>query len=190
MRCRALLYCLAGSLLCAALGSLALDYNITKVVYGLSEMVDEKNIAVDTRAKISKAITIFMCGDVMTGRGIDQILPHPGDPTIHESYMKTARGYVEIAEKINGPIDYPVGFSYIWGDALGELDRVAPDVKLINLETSVTKSDDYWKGKGIHYRMHPQNVSILTAAGLTFVLWPTTTYLIGDTRVFLKHWQP
>ena len=27
-------------------------------------------------------ITIFMCGDVMTGRGIDQILPHPSDPIL------------------------------------------------------------------------------------------------------------
>lgn len=39
-----------------------------------------------------------------------------------------------------------------------------PDVRLINLETSVTPSDDYWKGKGINYRMHPDNVGCLTAA--------------------------
>jgi poly-gamma-glutamate synthesis protein (capsule biosynthesis protein) len=83
----------------------------------------------------------------MTGRGIDQILPHPADPTIHESYMKSARGYVDIAEKANGPIDYPVSFSYIWGDSIRELERVAPDVRLINLETSVTQSNDFWKGK-------------------------------------------
>ena len=102
----------------------------------------------------------------MTGRGIDQILPHPGDPMIHESYMKSARGYVKLAEEVNGPIDYPVSFSYIWGDALQELERVAPDVRVINLETSITKSNEYWKGKGINYRMHPQNISSLTAAKL------------------------
>ena len=34
----------------------------------------------------SDLITIFLTGDVMIGRGIDQILPHPGDPVIHESY--------------------------------------------------------------------------------------------------------
>jgi hypothetical protein len=28
-------------------------------------------------AHISAPITIFMAGDVMTGRGIDQVLPHP-----------------------------------------------------------------------------------------------------------------
>ena len=38
--------------------------------------------------------------------------------------------------------------------------------RLVNLETSVTTSDDYWHGKGIHYRMHPANVACLTAAGI------------------------
>ncbi len=123
-----------------------------------------KTKPVEASAMIPNAITIFLCGDVMTGRGIDQVLPHPSDPTIYESYMKSARGYVKIAEEVNGPIDYPVSFSYIWGDALKELDRVVPDVRIINLETSVTKSNDYWKGKGINYRMHPENISILTAA--------------------------
>jgi poly-gamma-glutamate synthesis protein (capsule biosynthesis protein) len=52
-----------------------------------------------------------MSGDVMTGRGIDQVLPHPGDPLIHESYMKSAAGYVKIAEAMNGPIEQPVSFS-------------------------------------------------------------------------------
>ena len=32
-------------------------------------------------------ITIFLCGDVMIGRGIDQILPHASDPTLHEPYV-------------------------------------------------------------------------------------------------------
>jgi poly-gamma-glutamate capsule biosynthesis protein CapA/YwtB (metallophosphatase superfamily) len=109
-------------------------------------------------------ITLFLCGDVMTGRGIDQILPHPSDPAIHESYMKDARGYVEIAERENGPIPRSVSPAYIWGEALDELERAAPDLRIINLETSVTKSADYWKGKEIHYRMHPENIDCITAA--------------------------
>lgn len=113
-------------------------------------------------------ITIFMCGDVMTGRGVDQLLPYPSDPKIHESYMKSAIGYVEIAERVNGPIQKPVDFSYIWGDAIEELERLTPDMRMINLETSVTKSDDYWKGKGINYRMHPKNIPCLTAAGINY----------------------
>jgi len=113
-------------------------------------------------------ILIFICGDVMLGRGIDQILPHPCNPVIHESYMKSAKGYVEIAEEVNGPIPKPVSFSYIWGDALEELEKIQPDVRIINLETSITKSDDYLKYKGIHYRMHPDNIGCLTAAKIDF----------------------
>ena len=102
----------------------------------------------------------------MTGRGIDQVLPYPSKPRLHEPYVLNAKRYVEIAEQVNGPIPKPVAFSYIWGDALRELQRLAPDVRIINLETSVTTSDDYWRGKGIHYRMHPKNVPCLTAAGI------------------------
>ena len=29
-----------------------------------------------------RAVTLFLCGDVMLGRGVDQILLHPGDPTL------------------------------------------------------------------------------------------------------------
>ncbi len=100
----------------------------------------------------------------MTGRGIDQILSHPGDPTLHEPYMKNAMGYVDIAEQANGPIPKPAGWKYVWGDALAELHRMGPDLRIINLETSVTKSDNYWENKGIHYRMHPANINVLKAA--------------------------
>jgi poly-gamma-glutamate synthesis protein (capsule biosynthesis protein) len=112
----------------------------------------------------TNAITIFLCGDVMTGRGIDQVLPHPGDPRLYEPYMKTALGYVALAAKANGPILGRVDFSYVWGDALNVFARVAPDTRIINLETAVTTSDAYWPGKQIHYRMHPANVPCLTAA--------------------------
>jgi poly-gamma-glutamate synthesis protein (capsule biosynthesis protein) len=129
-------------------------------------MSDPKPKNSQASEKALRPITVFMCGDVMTGRGIDQVLPHPCNPAIHEPFMKNARGYVEIAEQANGPIEKPVGFSYIWGDALDELKRAAPDVRIINLETSVTASDHYWEGKGINYRMHPDNVAVLTAAGI------------------------
>lgn len=108
------------------------------------------------------SIVMFVCGDVMLGRGIDQVMPHPGNPEIHEKYMKSARGYVEIAERMNGPIPSPLGYSYIWGDIFEELQGISPDLKIINLETSVTKSNNYWKGKGINYRMNPENINCLT----------------------------
>jgi poly-gamma-glutamate capsule biosynthesis protein CapA/YwtB (metallophosphatase superfamily) len=111
-------------------------------------------------------ITLFVCGDVMTGRGIDQILSHPCNPLIHEPYVRDARRYVDIAEEANGEIPKPVDFAYIWGDAVDVLDRAAPDARIINLETSVTDSDDYWQGKGINYRMNPDNIPCITAAGI------------------------
>ena len=111
-------------------------------------------------------ITIFVCGDVMTGRGIDQVLPYPCLPQIYEPYVRDARRYVELAEETNGHIPQPADFSYIWGDALDILQRMTPDVRIINLETSVTTSGDYWKGKGINYRMEPRNIPAITAAGI------------------------
>jgi poly-gamma-glutamate synthesis protein (capsule biosynthesis protein) len=111
-------------------------------------------------------VTLFLCGDVMTGRGIDQIQPHPSGHQIFEPYVQDARNYVELAESHHGLISKPVTAAYIWGDALAELVRVAPDVRIVNLETSVTVSDDYWRGKGINYRMHPENIACLTAPRL------------------------
>jgi hypothetical protein len=93
------------------------------------------------------SVTMFLAGDVMLGRGIDQILPHPGDPLIHEPYVNDAAYYVELAERANGPMPGPVDYAYVWGDALEMLERLAPDLRLVNLETSITDSDDYWAGK-------------------------------------------
>ena len=90
----------------------------------------------------------------MTGRGIDRVLPHPGSARLHEPDIRSAVAYVDRAELANGPIPKPVDFAYPWGDALAELDRRSPDARIINLETTVTSSDDYWKGRHIHYRMH------------------------------------
>ncbi len=114
----------------------------------------------------NKTIKLFLSGDVMTGRGIDQVLPTSVDPLLHESYVKDARDYVLLAERENGEIKQPVSYEYIWGDALKLWKQNAPDLKLINLETSITTSDQAWPGKGIHYRMHPENVKILTTAGI------------------------
>jgi len=119
----------------------------------------------ERRSETTEFTNIFLCGDVMTGRGIDQVLPRPGDPGLHESFITSADGYVRLAEAANGPIPKPVDFSYIWGDALDGFERAQPDVRIINLETSVTQSEDH-APKGINYRMNPANVPCLTAAGI------------------------
>jgi poly-gamma-glutamate synthesis protein (capsule biosynthesis protein) len=110
-------------------------------------------------------LTLFVAGDVMTGRGIDQALPHPSPPRIHESFMTTALGYLELAERASGGIPRPASFSYIWGDALAELEARSPDLRIVNLETSITRSEAAWP-KGINYRMHPGNAPCLSAARL------------------------
>jgi len=111
----------------------------------------------------SGAITIFLCGDVMTGRGVDQILPYPSTPELYETYVDSALDYVAMAEKTHGPIPRPVNFSYVWGDALAELDRMSPAARIINLETSVT-TNDVPAPKGINYRMNPANTPCLATA--------------------------
>ncbi|CAL9352309.1 putative polyglutamine synthesis accessory protein [Streptomyces sp. enrichment culture] len=110
------------------------------------------------------AVTLFLCGDVMLGRGVDQILPHPGDPALREAYVRDARAYVELAEAANGPIPRPVGFEWPWGEALAAIDEAAPDARIVNLETGVTRSGAFAPGKGVHYRMSPANLPCLSAA--------------------------
>jgi len=111
-------------------------------------------------------IRLILGGDVMAGRGIDQVLPHPSDPVLYESFVKSAADYVNLAESVNGAIAAPVPFDYIWGDALGRLARAPSDVRIVNLETAVTRADHPWP-KGINYRMNPANVGCLTAARIT-----------------------
>lgn len=122
----------------------------------------------DQNGSSSSGVTLFLCGDVMTGRGLDQILPNSVDPGIYEPYVKDARDYVRLAEKVNGPIDQPVSYSYIWGDAIEVWEQIVTAFKIINLETSITSHDLPWPGKGINYRMHPKNIRVLTSAGIDF----------------------
>jgi poly-gamma-glutamate capsule biosynthesis protein CapA/YwtB (metallophosphatase superfamily) len=125
---------------------------------------------VDNRTSLQpKPITLFLSGDIMTGRGIDQALAHPGNPLLHEPVMRSAKGYVRLAERMNGPIPRPVSCSYLWGAALEEFEKASPDLRIINLETAVTTSDDHWRGKGIHYRMHPENAACLKEASIDVV---------------------
>ncbi|MEU8175802.1 CapA family protein [Microbispora hainanensis] len=116
------------------------------------------------RSAAGDPVTLFLCGDVMLGRGIDQILPHPGDPVLQEPCVRDARVYVGLAEAVNGPVPREGGYSWPWGDALEVLDEVAPDVRVLNLETSITRSGDFAPGKQVHYRMNPANIPALAVA--------------------------
>ncbi|RSS78335.1 CapA family protein [Streptomyces sp. WAC06614] len=109
-------------------------------------------------------VRLFLAGDVMLGRGVDQILPHPGDPSLAEAYLKDARSYVRLAEAVNGPVPRAASPSWPWGDALRVLETAAPHVRILNLETAVTQYAESAPGKEVHYRMHPANLSCLAVA--------------------------
>jgi poly-gamma-glutamate synthesis protein (capsule biosynthesis protein) len=138
------------------------------------------------------ALRLFLCGDVMLGRGIDQILAHPCDPALHEGFVSSAVAYVELAEGCSGPVPRGVDPVYVWGDALSELERAAPDLRIVNLETSITTSPDFVP-KGINYRMNPENISSLSCAGIDCCVlannhvldWNTAGLL--ETLATLKH---
>ena len=115
------------------------------------------------RPLTAPTLRLFLCGDVMLGRGIDQILPQPCDPALHEDYVQSALEYVQLAEAANGPVKRPVAPVYVWGAALDELKQARPDARIINLETSITHSEDF-DPKGINYRMSPENAVVLATA--------------------------
>jgi poly-gamma-glutamate capsule biosynthesis protein CapA/YwtB (metallophosphatase superfamily) len=94
----------------------------------------------------------------MTGRGIDQVLPHPCAPTLFETWVRDAREYVRLAERANGAIPWPVPAAYPRGEALAEMDRRADALRVVNLETAIASAGTPWPRKGIHYRMHPANL--------------------------------
>src|SRR5215216_6578945 len=108
-------------------------------------------------------LTLFLSGDVMLGRGVDQILTHPGNPALYERNVRDARTYVDLAIRANGSIPQPVDWSWPWGDALELLEDAGCDARIINVETSITTSDDYVPGKAVHYRMNPANVEAVSA---------------------------
>ena len=113
-------------------------------------------------------IRILLGGDVMLGRGIDQILPHSNDPAIHEHWREIddARIFVDLAIRRNGPLPESRDAAYVWGDVLQEFTDAGTDLRLVNLETSVSTSDDLWPDKMIRYRTHPDNIQSLRAARL------------------------
>ncbi len=137
------------------------DLDGARRVEELLAQIDDDN---RLHAARTRDVALFLCGDVMTGRGVDQILPHPGKPHLYERYVDNALDYVELAERASGPIGRPADFAYIWGDALEELAREKPAARIANLETAVTGAEDAWPNKGIHYRMHPDNLPCLSAA--------------------------
>ncbi|GBF99365.1 hypothetical protein Rsub_12169 [Raphidocelis subcapitata] len=111
-------------------------------------------------------VRLLLTGDIMLGRGVDQILPHHVGPAIYEGWVKDARDYVALAEEANGPLPSQRGPDYPWGFALSDIAAMAPDAFVVNLETAMTTHPEPWPQKGINYRSHPANVATLKASGV------------------------
>jgi poly-gamma-glutamate synthesis protein (capsule biosynthesis protein) len=118
-------------------------------------------------------------GDCMLGRAVQLSLPvqTPGEELIRDSC--TAQHYLDMC------LNHPSGNdgddslsnirqqnahngSYLWGDYKGLQITPPPDLKLLNLETAVTRSIDntdvpHWKG--IRYHMHTDNFETIVLSG-------------------------
>ena len=136
---------------------------------------------------------LLLAGDVMTGRGIDQVMHHPCPPQLEEPAVQDAREYVQMAEHVNGPIPSSVDPAYIWGDALAEIDRFDPHARIFNLETAVTNAGQPWRRKGVHYRMSPAHIDCLAAARVDVCVLANNHILdwgedgLNDTLSTLRH---
>ena len=106
--------------------------------------------------------TLFLAGDVMLGRGVDQLFAHPSDPRLVEPWIHDAREYVRRVETRTGAITRPVSPAYPWGELLD--DMRSADARIVNLETSITSRGVPWPNKTVHYRMHPANTGALEVA--------------------------
>jgi poly-gamma-glutamate synthesis protein (capsule biosynthesis protein) len=110
-----------------------------------------------------RAVRLLLTGDVMCGRGVDRILPHPSDPRIFEPRVRDARDHVRLAERAHGEIPKPVGRSWPRGDAVALFRSPEVDLRIVDPETAITTSPRPWP-EGIDCRMHPDDLPLLVEA--------------------------
>ena len=109
-------------------------------------------------------LKLLLGGDLMLGRGIDQLMPRHCEPGLQEAGVRDAHHVVELAEQRHGPIPAPFGPETAWGESLAWMEQFHPQLRLVNLETAITTSHQPWPGKGTHFRLHPANTACLQAA--------------------------
>lgn len=51
---------------------------------------------------------LMLVGDLMLGRGVDQLFAHRCPPQLQEAFVRDARDYLRLAEDLNGRIPRPV----------------------------------------------------------------------------------
>jgi hypothetical protein len=121
-------------------------------------------------------IRLLLCGGdtVLLGRAVQLTFPtqSPGEEWIRDSC--TAQHYLSMAlhhdisdlgtiQRQNGS-----GGSYVWGDLASMTIEPPPDIRIMNLETAVTRTIDNVDvpDKGINYHMHTDNVQAVLSEGL------------------------
>jgi hypothetical protein len=118
-----------------------------------------------------------------TGRsGRSDGLPAGGSGATEAWWERAFRFRRDAGGQRNRPIPRAVDPDYMWGDALVELRDQRPDLRIINLEISVTTSNDP-APKGINYRMNPATSGACSRLTSTAACWPTTMCLTGAKKV-------
>lgn len=118
--------------------------------------------------------TLFLCGDVMTGQGIDPLLS-PEFEHLSSRSMASALDYVHgadaagVAHAAGEPLPRPVCFAYPWGDALTLLRREQPDLRLVSLEATITARGTP-SAMPVQARLPPQQLPALAALGVDGVV--------------------
>ncbi|MFE8034107.1 CapA family protein [Thiohalocapsa marina] len=115
-------------------------------------------------SKPAESVRLFLAGDVMLGRAIDQLFIRHHPDILDKDDYKPAWLYQHLSEAIHGALSRPVAYASIWGPLPELLDAADTDLRLLNLETAITTSDD-WAVKPCVFRMHPANMPCLSAIG-------------------------
>jgi len=108
----------------------------------------------------SPVYRMCLLGDVMLGRLVDQALPS------HVENLEDAFHVKMLFRAKNPNVKLPVEHKYVWGNVLEDIKSA--DVRIINLETSVTTHPVKYPEKAFNYRMHPNNLKCLKEANVEY----------------------
>jgi len=118
------------------------------------------------------AVTLFLCGDLMLGRGIDQALAASVDPALHE-----AGDFLNDYEGIGGYEEYRPDLSLMYFpevDASGQLRRLTMtpmQIRRFSLRRA-TGEDARWLAQLLQEESAPNGLSVETTEdGRLHVVW-------------------
>ena len=104
-------------------------------------------------------IRLSFAGDLMLGRGVDQVLKFPTDSRLYENAVKNSKEYVLLIQselKRQNKV-YELLF---WSPIMNDFHKFQSHLFFINLETAITHSLTPYP-KGINYKLSPDTVYIL-----------------------------